>query len=137
MARAAVISRVGRDFIAHLEGGGHPTAYQDQATIWTIGVGHVLTRSELTSGKIGLTMYVPWRDGLDAEQVDELFEQDLRPVEAAIQRFVRVFLLQNQVDALASWIFNVGVEAFHGSTLLKRLNAADFAGVPEEMKKWI
>jgi|SRR5207248_5162553 len=137
MARAAVISRVGRDFITHLEGGAHPTAYQDQAGIWTVGVGHVLTRSELMSGKIGLTMYVPWRDGLDAEQLEELFQQDLRPVEAAIQRFVRVYLMQNQVDALASWIFNVGVEAFYGSTLLKRLNAADFRAVPEEMTKWI
>ena len=69
--------------------------------------------------------------------MEELFQQDLRPVEAAIQRFVRVYLMQNQVDALASWIFNVGVEAFYGSTLLKRLNAADFRGVPEEMTKWV
>src|SRR5256884_4076661 len=90
-----------------------------------------------SSDLIGLTMYVPWRDGLDAEQLEELFQQDLRPVEAAIQRFVRVYLMQNQVDALASWIFNVGVEAFYGSTLLKRLNAADFRAVPEEMTKWI
>ena len=137
MARAAVISRVGRDFIQHLEGGGRLTAYQDPAGLWTIGVGHLLDRAELMSGKIGLTMYVPWHTGLDIDQVEELFLQDLAPVEAAIQRFVRVLLLQNQVDALASFIFNVGVEAFHQSTLLKRLNAGDVAGVPAEMVKWV
>lgn len=137
MARAAVISKVGRDFITHLEGGGHLTAYHDQIGLTTIGVGHLLSRSELLSGKIGLTMYVPWRDGLDADQVDELFEQDLRPIELAIQQYVRRVLTQNQVDALASFIFSVGVQAFHQSTLLKRLNAGELAAVPQEMLRWV
>lgn len=35
-----------------------------------------------------------------------------------------------------SFTFNVGEHAFETSTLLKRLNAGDFAGVPEELARW-
>ena len=131
------VSPSGRDFIQHLEGGGRPHAYQDQAGIWTLGVGHVLRRSELMSGKIGLTMYIPWHHGLTVDEMEELFRSDLQPVEQAINTLVRRLLTQNQFDALASTIFNIGVEAFRHSTMLKRLNTGDYAGVAEEMMKWV
>ena len=49
---------------------------------------------------------------------------------------VGVNLNQNQIDALGSFIFNVGSTAFQNSTLLAKLNGGDFDSVPDEMKKW-
>jgi len=36
-----------------------------------------------------------------------------------------------------SFAFNVGVEAFSKSTLLKRLNKKDYAGAKHEFKRWV
>jgi peptidoglycan hydrolase-like protein with peptidoglycan-binding domain len=54
----------------------------------------------------------------------------------AVRARVSVPLTQNQFDALVSFTFNVGAGAFGGSTLLKRLNAGDYAGGADEFGKW-
>lgn len=43
---------------------------------------------------------------------------------------------QNQFDAIVSFAFNVGIGNFRSSTLLKKLNKEDFAGVEIEFPKW-
>ena len=43
-----------------------------------------------------------------------------------------IALNQNQFDALVSFSYNVGLGAFLGSTLLKKLKASDFAGAADE-----
>jgi lysozyme len=64
------------------------------------------------------------------------FFQDLRRFENAVNGSVAVSLEQNQFDALVSFSFNVGVGAFTGSTLLKKLNAGSYDDVPGELMKW-
>ena len=46
-------------------------------------------------------------------------------------------LTQYQFDALVSFVFNVGVGAFGGSTLLRRLNQGDYNAVPAELMRWV
>ena len=45
-------------------------------------------------------------------------------------------LSQNQFDALVSWVYNLGPANLQASTLLKVLNAGDYAGVPAQIKRW-
>jgi len=49
---------------------------------------------------------------------------------------VKVALTQNQFDALVSFVYNLGVEAFRTSTLLRKLNNADYRGAAAEFKRW-
>ncbi|MDA8418805.1 MAG: lysozyme [Desulfobacteraceae bacterium] len=112
-------------------------AYPDAGGALSIGIGHLLTRSELTSGKIVINgQAVYYRDGLSEAHCWELLEQDLDTAEGAVNEAVNVPLNQNQFDALVSFAFNVGNGAFHGSTLLKLLNQGQHDQVPAQLERW-
>ena len=112
--------------------------YKDSAGLPTIGVGHLLKKDEIRSGKVNiLGEQVHYRNGLTQDQVDALLGQDLVPREMAVNKFVRVPLAQNQFDALVLFVFNIGRGAFQASTLLKRLNAGKYMDVPDQMRRWV
>lgn len=54
----------------------------------------------------------------------------------SLQR-VTVCLSQNQLDSLASFVFNVGGRNFAQSTLLSRLNAGNYAGAGAQFGRWV
>jgi GH24 family phage-related lysozyme (muramidase) len=56
--------------------------------------------------------------------------------EGYVNNLVTVELNQNQFDAMVSWVYNLGGGNLGASTLLKVLNAGDFAGVPAQMLRW-
>lgn len=112
-------------------------AYADSGGALTIGIGHLLTRSELTSGKIVIGgAAVEYRNGLSEAQCWQLLDQDLDSAEKAVNEAVLVPLNQNQFDALVSFAFNVGNGAFKGSTLLKVLNQGLYDQVPAQLGRW-
>lgn len=67
---------------------------------------------------------------------EQWFEQDTRKAASTVEKNVKVPLTDNQFGALVAFTLNVGVDAFVGSTLLKKLNAGDYAAVPSELAKW-
>ena len=99
-------------------------AYKCSAGIWTIGVGH--TGPEVVEGLRATP-----------EQVDAWLREDVVEAEDAINRLVKVPLKQNQFDALVSFVYNVGAGAFSKSTMLRKLNAGDYAGAANEFPRWI
>ena len=126
----------GRELLTEWEGSSNEV-YQDVAGLWTIGVGHLLTRDELTSGKILiLGEAIKYHDGLTGLQIDRLLTQDLAGSEGAVNSGVNASLNQNQFDALVSFVFNVGRQAFYQSTLRRILNDGKYTKVPEQMRRW-
>lgn len=118
--------------------GFEPRVYSDAAGKLTIGVGHLLTPSELSSGKIRIAGEpVRYADGLSEPQIVELLGQDLEGAEAAVNNGAQVELSQNQFDALVSFCFNVGAAAFRSSTLLKLLNRGQYDDVPAQLRRWV
>jgi lysozyme len=100
--------------------------YKDGAGHWTIGYGHLIKPNE-----------DHLMDGISKETAEALFIKDTKDKLKCVEESVRVELTQGQLDALVSFVFNLGCYAFKSSTLLKKLNKGDYAGAAEEFKKWV
>ena len=116
------ISKNGINLIKNFEG-YREKSYQCEANKWTIGYGHTLNvKKDSTCTK---------------EQAEEYLKNDLKTVETAVNKLVKVKLNQNQYDALCSLVFNIGVYNFSRSTLLKFLNNSSFLLAANQFDKWI
>ena len=102
-------------------------AYKDAGGVWTIGYGHTATAGD-PKPKVGMV--------ITAADAERILLKDLTQYEAAIENNVKVKLNDNQFAALVSFAFNVGIQAFKNSTLLKKLNQGNFDAVPTELMKW-
>ena len=100
------------------------TAYKDPVGIWTIGYGH--TGVDVHQG---LT--------ITQQRAEELLLRDVGSAVATVGRLVKVRLTQNQFDALVDFVYNAGAGNFAGSTLLRKLNASDFAAAAAQFAKWV
>lgn len=88
----------------------------------TIGFGH-------TEGvKLGQTVTVP--------EALNLLRDDVRVAEEAVKSCVTVPLYPHEYSAYVSLAYNIGKANFCGSTLVKKLNAGDYRGACEEIKRW-
>ena len=111
--------------------------YKDSAKLLTIGIGHLLTKSELRSGFITIDgKPVRYVKGITNDQIKKLLEQDLYSRDIVLSNLVTVPLTQNQYDALLSFMFNIGVNAFKDSYLLELLNGGHYSAVPSQLKRW-
>jgi lysozyme len=97
---------------ARLPGGG-----------WLIGYGHTAT------ARAGLQI-------TPRDAVLILRHHDLPPIEALIAEQVLTPLSQNEFDALVSFAFNIGAEAFAASEVVAALNAGDRARAADAMWAW-
>ncbi len=97
-------------------------AYQDQVGVWTIGYGHTRGVTE------GMTC--------TPDQADQWLDEDMVLCEADVNSHVTVPLTQGEFDALCDFSVNLGCAALNNSTLLKDLNAGDFAAAAAEFEKW-
>ena len=84
----------------------------------------------------GSTKGVQMGDEITQAQAVELLAADVERHADGVRRLVDVPLTQNQFDALVSLVFNIGVGAFKGSTLLRKLNAGDYQGAANEFLRW-
>ncbi|EKM8117695.1 lysozyme [Enterobacter asburiae] len=103
------------------------TAYQDSVGVWTIGYGW----TQPVDGK-------PIRAGMTIKQetAERLLKTGLVSYENDVSRLVKVNLTQGQFDALVSFTYNLGVRSLSTSTLLRKLNAGDYAGAADEFLRW-
>lgn len=102
-------------------------AYQDSVGVWTIGYGW----TQPVDGK-------PIRAGMSINQetAERLLKTGLVSYENDVSRLVKVRLAQWQFDALVSFTYNLGARSLSTSTLLRKLNAGDYAGAADEFLRW-
>jgi lysozyme len=62
--------------------------------------------------------------------------KDVQAFEGVLKECVRVPLHQYEYDAYVSLAYNIGPTAFCNSTLVKKLNAQDYAGACTEILRW-
>jgi len=103
--------------------GFSPIPYYCPAGKPTIGYGHVIKDGEKFTE-------------VSKTQAETLLKTDMRWVEKTINNVVSSDITQNEFDALASLIYNIGGTAFRNSTLLKLLNQENFADAADEFLKW-
>lgn len=86
----------------------------------------------------GTTEYVTAGDEVTEEEACKLLANDLQEAADAVDDLVDVELTQNQYDALCSFVYNVGREAFRNSTLLKMINQGRAAkDCAPQFDRWI
>lgn len=115
------VSRKGLELIKTFEGYRRASARLADGR-WTIGYGH--TKSA--------------RPGVEVSEADAegLLLYDLIEVSAELNRLIYTPLTQNQFDALASFAFNLGTEAFRTSGVLRRINEGAMLQAAYALDMW-
>jgi lysozyme len=101
------------------------TAYKDSVGIWTIGYGHIRGVKE------GMK--------ITQEQAETYFESDIMDYLLPVQKEVGQICNANQIAALTSFSFNVGINGLKKSTLLKivKENPQNFTEIRKEFMRWV
>lgn len=79
---------------------------------------------------------IPNKRYSDAE-CDALTKADLERIAKQVNPSIKVKTTETQLAAIYSFSYNVGANAFINSTMLKKLNAGDYSGACDELKRWV
>lgn len=115
------MNQAGIDLIKKFEG-CKLGAYKCPAGVWTIGYGH--TEGVYQDQKI------------TQEQADSMLKSDLEKYEKQVRQLLEVPVTANQISALVSFAYNVGVGNLQKSNLLARLNSCDYLGCADQFPRW-
>lgn len=119
------ISDAGLALIKQFEGFSQ-IAYYCPAGKLTIGYGHVILPGEQFP-----------ESGISESIGEILLKQDVSIAEKAINQLITTALLQNQFDALVSFVYNIGSKAFEKSTLLRLINENKLPLAAVEFARWV
>ena len=99
-------------------------AYEDAGGVLTIGYGH--TGDDTSPG-----------DRISEYWAGELLKRDVQTVEAQVAE-LEVAKTQGQMDALVSFVFNLGIGRLKSSTLLKVIrNGGSMRQIKREFMRWV
>lgn len=100
----------------------HAYPYLCPARFWTIGYGHLCNQDSLpitqTQGRV-------------------ILAQDLIVARVGVLKFTNWQLNDNQLDALTSFVFNLGVGRYRASSMRSQINRGELGNVPTELRKWV
>lgn len=103
-----------------------------------IGHGHVISESEQQSGEIQVGgTKVKIADGITAEQAKTLLEKDLEPIQAKIKSVITNVITSTQFDALVDFAWNLGLDTFEKTQVVKLITDKKYDHVPTEMMKHV
>ena len=98
-------------------------AYQDTAGVPTIGYGH--------------TKNVRMGDRISQYWAKEMLREDIEEAEWLVKE-LGVAKTEGQLDALVSFVFNLGIGRLNTSTLLKVIrNGGSMQQIKKEFKRWV
>jgi lysozyme len=118
------INSSGLELIKEFEGFSS-SVYKCSAGKQTIGYGHVLLPGELFPRPI------------TKSEGEAILTKDVKKAEHGVDSLVHVPLTENQFSALVSFVFNVGINAFRKSTLLRLVNSKEHEKAAQEFKRWV
>lgn len=124
----STISDTGLDLIKRFEG-LRLEAYLDPVGIPTIGYGTIQYPGGKERVRIG--------DRITQAKAELFLRHDCERFENVINTNVFVPLTQNQFDALVSFTYNVGAEAFLDSTMLKLINKGYLDDASKQFARWV
>jgi len=103
--------------------------YKCPAGYWTVGVGHLITRSaELPDS---------WNRELEPNEIDEILKKDLVKFENGVLRLLHPKQpTQFEFDALVSFSFNLGLGCFQRSTVRSAFKRGDKKRAGEVLLKY-
>ena len=103
--------------------------YKCPAGYWTVGVGHLITRSpELPDS---------WDRELEPNEIDEILKKDLVKFENGVLRLLHPKQpTQFEFDALVSFSFNLGLGCFQRSTVRSAFKRGDKKRAGEVLLKY-
>jgi lysozyme len=100
------------------------------------GEAYIPVKGDVPTIGFGTTAGVKPGDRIEPVQALVRKLADVQRFEGALKECVRVPLHQYEYDAFMSLAYNIGPGAFCGSTLVRRLNAGDYAGACAEILRW-
>lgn len=81
-----------------------------------------------------------YQNGITKEEAEALFDKTIKPFEDAVNSMVKPKLTQNEFDALVIFVYNLGIEQFSHSSLLKMMNNpgvyTPFKSIEKAWKAW-
>lgn len=101
-------------------------AYID--TDGTAVIGYGLSKIEGKPVQIG--------DRISTKEADSALNRQLKTIQQELDQAITVNLSDDQLGALASLSFNVGVNFVENSTLISKINAGDHHGAADEFLRW-
>ena len=117
------------NFAAKFEG-FRSAPYADTNGVWTIGYGSIRINGV---GPARVAMATP---AITEPQARTWLAAELKTCAQAVLDTTTVPLTQGQQIAIVDFVYNLGIGNFTSSTLLRKLNAGDYAGAAAEFDKW-
>ncbi|MDE1905112.1 MAG: lysozyme [Rhodospirillales bacterium] len=102
--------------------------YQDSGGTWTIGCG---STRDINNNPV--TQDTPC---ISKQEATDLLARDLKSSFDVIAQDVSVPLTDNEKEALADFIYNVGQGNFASSTLLRLLNEGNYTEAAQQFLRW-
>jgi lysozyme len=114
------------------------TAYLCPAKIWTIGWGFTLIPEDLIKigGSTTLIKVPPNSKIINKDTAEAYLDFLILDVSNSIKKELKVQITNNQLEALISFVFNLGIGSLKKSTLLKLINSQKFNEASKEFLKW-
>lgn len=106
-----------------LEGNSY-TPYRDVGGVWTVCNG--ITGPDVIQGKT-----------YTQKECDALLQKHLQPYARSVERSVKVPSNAYQKAALISFSYNVGINAFEHSSVLRNLNAGRYQQACDGLRSWV
>jgi len=99
-------------------------------------VAYIPVPGDVATIGFGTTKGVKMGDTIDPVTALQRKIRDVEVFEGAVKQCVNVPLAQHEYDAYLSLAYNIGPNAFCRSTLVRKLNQADYEGACKEILRW-
>lgn len=113
--------------------------YLCPSLFWTVGYGHCITKDgQMLKGASQKALALSiFPSGITEKEADNLLNIDINNFTNKVKSVIKVSVTNNQLSALISFAFNVGIGNLTSSTLLRKLNTGDYDCVPTELMQWV